>query len=483
MTEIPNSIGPVHFEKAGRRLIMRFHPNDTIRLAIKAIGAHFEPTGPYWWIGTPRAALAVEAVRKAYDETGEKQADRERRSSAGLLLKHPRTFDCKTEIKALGAIWDKANNGWLMPDQESFDKARAICDEAADEERRERQEARDGTRSAPGDWKRMRSKYKGSCEYTGRHIAKRDWIWWSATGGVATGDLEQPPEIPGNDAILLAGGSGYGHSGWCPKQVVRNVVHKQVGYRRSSREKAIRDGSIERRVDEVVGDAPAGLVARPYKPGRFAGEDDAAYASRVTDYERLLAGYDEWSRAHKEARASISGDYPLDGPEWLYVQRARANYIREDGMSFGVGDEEGHVYTAWCRSATAEEAAPAIAKQEKRATAKQLSVDATALFQRVFDVGEYVQPSEDGKIRLEGPPVYLGKKEARSVIYGGGRWFVIEGDYIWAVRNNGADGDDWSHNNIHTGGAGAIGRRMPIDGGARLIVEKLAGNSELAKAH
>lgn len=46
-------------------------------------------------------------------------------------------------------------------------------------------------------------------------------------------------------------------------------------------------------------------------------------------------------------------------------------------------------------------------------------------------------------------------------IYGGGDRFVIDGDAIWYIRNNGADGDNWSHNNITTGGAGAIGWRVP----------------------
>lgn len=45
-------------------------------------------------------------------------------------------------------------------------------------------------------------------------------------------------------------------------------------------------------------------------------------------------------------------------------------------------------------------------------------------------------------------------------IYGGGVWYVIQPDAIWIVRNNGGDGDDWSRNNIQTGGAGAIGRRI-----------------------
>jgi hypothetical protein len=48
-------------------------------------------------------------------------------------------------------------------------------------------------------------------------------------------------------------------------------------------------------------------------------------------------------------------------------------------------------------------------------------------------------------------------------IYGGGDWFVIGDAYIWYILNHGADGDDWSQNNVRTGGAGAIGWRIPYD--------------------
>lgn len=48
-------------------------------------------------------------------------------------------------------------------------------------------------------------------------------------------------------------------------------------------------------------------------------------------------------------------------------------------------------------------------------------------------------------------------------LYGGGDWWVIQPDAIWYVQNNGADGDDWSHNNVRTGGAGAIGWRRPYE--------------------
>ena len=45
-------------------------------------------------------------------------------------------------------------------------------------------------------------------------------------------------------------------------------------------------------------------------------------------------------------------------------------------------------------------------------------------------------------------------------IYGGGEWFVIQKKWIWKIVNNGMDGDDWSKNNVETGGAGASGVRV-----------------------
>lgn len=48
-----------------------------------------------------------------------------------------------------------------------------------------------------------------------------------------------------------------------------------------------------------------------------------------------------------------------------------------------------------------------------------------------------------------------------QTLYGGGHWFVVGPKWIWYIQNNGADGDDWSLNNVVTGGAGAIGWRIP----------------------
>ena len=34
-------------------------------------------------------------------------------------------------------------------------------------------------------------------------------------------------------------------------------------------------------------------------------------------------------------------------------------------------------------------------------------------------------------------------------------------EYLWYVQNNGMDGDNWTLNNVRTGGVGAIGWRVP----------------------
>ena len=41
-------------------------------------------------------------------------------------------------------------------------------------------------------------------------------------------------------------------------------------------------------------------------------------------------------------------------------------------------------------------------------------------------------------------------------MYGSGERIVLDGDYVWYIRNNGMDGDAWDQNNYSTGGAGAV---------------------------
>jgi len=77
----------------------------------------------------------------------------------------------------------------------------------------------------------------------------------------------------------------------------------------------------------------------------------------------------------------------------------------------------------------------------------------------------------DGENRPEGKVVL-----DTSNIYGGGDWFAIGEDKIWYVRNNGMDGDNWSNNNVRTGGAGAIGWYGPMDTDIETVLLDLAAD-------
>lgn len=140
-------------------------------------------------------------------------------------------------------------------------------------------------------------------------------------------------------------------------------------------------------------------------------------------------------------------------PEYLYVLVAKSRYYREEGMSFGVGDESGYIYSAVCRPATAEEAAPLIELIKQREADALRAQELKNIFSDIQKNGEYPQGSHNP----EGQEIEIQKRS----IYGTGEWIVAGAEYIWAVRNNGMDGDNWSANNVRTGGAGAIGYRVP----------------------
>jgi len=145
------------------------------------------------------------------------------------------------------------------------------------------------------------------------------------------------------------------------------------------------------------------------------------------------------------------GERYKDYPTYLYVVDSSERYVPEDGLSFGVGDESGSVYWARCREATEEESAPLRERERKRE-------ERSAAKQRLKDLAREIQDNGEVPEGMHAPDgVVLFDTQN---CYGGGSWFVIEDEHIWYVRNNGADGDDWSHNNVRTGGAGGIGWRV-----------------------
>jgi len=150
------------------------------------------------------------------------------------------------------------------------------------------------------------------------------------------------------------------------------------------------------------------------------------------------------------------------GPDGMVIVTVSKRYYREEGLSFGVGDDQGWTFYATARPATREELAPAIERAHDQALAVERAAEAERLERLFLDSGTWVEP-EQGQIELEGEIIMVS---SRGMLYGGGQWFVVEAEGakkrgIWWVQNNGMDGDNWTNNNIRTGGAGAVGRRLP----------------------
>lgn len=106
--------------------------------------------------------------------------------------------------------------------------------------------------------------------------------------------------------------------------------------------------------------------------------------------------------------------------------------------------------------------------EEKKAQELQAKLND---IEKAFNNAEYPDPKKEApgeaaqfrpgyeKMRVEGEEIQHPINPEN--LYGGGEWWVIQPEWIWHIRNNGADGDNWSRNNVYTGGAGAIGHRVP----------------------
>jgi hypothetical protein len=106
------------------------------------------------------------------------------------------------------------------------------------------------------------------------------------------------------------------------------------------------------------------------------------------------------------------------------------------------------------RDATPEE----IAQVEQREAEAQAKQEATKQIAAIKADIKARGERPEGMNAPEGERVYDTQN-----IYGGGDWFVVGPEWIWYIQNNGMDGDNWAANNVRTGGAGAIGWRVPYD--------------------
>lgn len=154
------------------------------------------------------------------------------------------------------------------------------------------------------------------------------------------------------------------------------------------------------------------------------------------------------------------------------------HYYREDGMSFGVGDEAGHVYWADVRIASDEEAAPVL---EAEAT-EQRRANLTGRVRDLF-AWRYAGTAPDAALPAEVNASALWAlpevprctvEERRSQLYSARLLVDVPSGVVWTVTHNGADGDDWSVNNV----SGHVALRHPLTEERRQLIADLRGEYE-----
>lgn len=157
------------------------------------------------------------------------------------------------------------------------------------------------------------------------------------------------------------------------------------------------------------------------------------------------------------------------GESWIvYESTGRDFRISEDDPScFGshlLGHEGEYGCYCYYRDATPEEIAAAeTAAAEARAAReaeKARRDELRATWDRISNTGE--RPDGTDNV-AQGRQVYLTQTDHEGAPYGFGSSLVVGERWVWALMNNGSDGADWRANNVRTGGAGAIGWRIPAD--------------------
>jgi hypothetical protein len=155
----------------------------------------------------------------------------------------------------------------------------------------------------------------------------------------------------------------------------------------------------------------------------------------------------------------------IERSEWAKIARHMLYVTTDDAMGMDADDHNlGWVtfYPQAVEEALGITGDRTVAARREAARQRRESPTLTrkhAITQRVKEIAHEIR--ETGE-RPEGTNDPVGDRLFDTQdVYGGGDWFVVGPEHLWYVQNNGMDGDDWSLNNIRTGGAGAIGYRVP----------------------
>lgn len=211
-------------------------------------------------------------------------------------------------------------------------------------------------------------------------------------------------------------------------------------------------------------------------------EKQAEKAAREAEYAREKAERDAARRAEEAKYSHLRlpayrgfAGRPQKGERMLRDGRAyevvSSYYNSEDGFSFGVMYEEWYAVKALDitdteagREMIERDAAEKAKAQAERESKQRRDAAAREIRKIATETGERPETAEpSGEIVLD-----------TTNVYGGGEMIYRGADAVWYVQNNGADGDNWSLNNVRTGGAGAIGWKIGITDEITALLERLA---------
>ncbi len=184
-----------------------------------------------------------------------------------------------------------------------------------------------------------------------------------------------------------------------------------------------------------------------------------AKAAKDADEAAGIKTYHMWSGKEgfgipKEGQVINRGDQYM-----VVTDSSSGRYFGEDASSLGGSDYNRWQFRVKARPATDEEAAPLKAKEAEQKAQEQHEAFMLNGKKALSALGKQIQ--KEGVLADKGSVADGDIVHDTFDIYGGGERIVIGSDKIWSIRNNGMDGDDWSANNISTGGAGAIGWFAP----------------------
>lgn len=172
----------------------------------------------------------------------------------------------------------------------------------------------------------------------------------------------------------------------------------------------------------------------------------------------------------------------LDRAEWAKIASRMLYVTTEDSMGMDADDHNlGWVtfYPAEVEEILGITGDRTVAGQREAAKRRReapAEVRKRAIAQRVKEIAHEIRESGE---RPEGHNDPGGDRLFDTQdIYGGGDWFVVGPEYLWYIQNNGMDGGNWGLNNVRTGGAGAIGYRVPAS--STMTAELLRLASEIA---